>query len=293
MQKATIGIFRGIRRIAFGHWSHTVTGLTIERDRDAGDTVEITYEVPEEKALSTQPELGSGCDLLDTVTLAKTNITPGTGGMAAVKLTYTTPDEAEEDDEDSGSDGSGDSGSGSGSGSSGEDEEKLKKFKSTLDVSVVDEPILTHPKCSGIPDDQLEYLKALIDGARMWEFVPQVKKNGEPLLDKDGQPVRKQLAKLIKGNDTLVRLIRQGVTSYKSMVATYTCSYESGNGKVDPQDVVKIDSPKGAPVLPNRNWMLVNQHASLNDDEKTYTIEKTWMLSGEGGWSNNIYDYTA
>lgn len=56
MQKATIGIFRGIRSIAFGHWSHTVSGPTIERDSDEGDTVEISYEVTKGTVLSSQPE---------------------------------------------------------------------------------------------------------------------------------------------------------------------------------------------------------------------------------------------
>lgn len=297
MQIARIERLRGTRRIAFGNWAYTITGITIERnaDREQGDSVDITYEVPEELALSTQPELGGGCDLMAGVALSKAVITPGTGGMASVKLSYTKPKDEEGSDDGSGSGSDEGSGSSSGSDEGSEEgsEEPLKKFKSVLDVTVTDEPILTHPRCANITDDQLEYLKALIDGARLWEMVPQVKSNGQPLLDKDGQPVRKQLAKLIQGNDILVKLIRQGVTSYKCMQATYTATWESKSDMVDMTEVGQISDPKGAPQLPGRDWLLVAAHASLNDDERTYTIEKTWMLSGQGGWSNNIYDYTA
>ena len=38
--------------------------------------------------------------------------------------------------------------------------------------------------------------------------------------------------------------------------------------------------------------MLICANASLNDDEKTYTIERAWLLSGQGGWNSNLYDYT-
>lgn len=292
METARIWRGDGIRRICYGNYQHTVTGITIERNRDVntGNVVEITYEVPEENALSSQPAMGSRTDLLAGVVLIKTTTTPGTAGIASVKLTYGKPEPTDnEDEEEDSKDGS--------RSESGEDEEEegseqLKGFKSTLDVTVVDEPILTHPKCAGIAGDQLEYLKALIDGARMWELVPQVKTTGEPILDKDGQVVKKKLGKLIKGNTGLVKLLQQGVTSYKCMMATYTYSYQSKSGKVNPEDVGKIDTPHGAPALKGRDWMLICENASLNDDEKTYTIERTWLLSGQGGWNSNLYDYT-
>ena len=291
METARIWRGEGIRRICYGNYQHTVTGITIERNRDAatGNVVEITYEVPEEDALGTQPEMGTRTDLLGGVVLVKTTTTPGTAGIASVKLTYGKPEPTDDEDEEESED---DSRSESGEDEEEEGSEQLKGFKSTLDVTVVDEPILTHPKCAGIAGDQLEYLKALIDGARMWELVPQVKTTGEPILDKDGQVVRKKLGKLIKGNTGLVKLIQQGVTSYKSMMATYTYSYQSRSGKVDPENVGKIDKPKGAPALKGRDWMLICQNVSLNDDEKTYTIECTWLLSGQGGWNSNLYDYT-
>ena len=250
METAKIWRGDGIRRICYGNYQHTVTGITIERNRDVntGNVVEIIYEVPEENALSSQPAMGSRTDLLAGVVLIKTTTTPGTAGIASVKLTYGKPEPTDDEDEEE------------------EGSEQLKGFKSTLDVTVVDEPILTHQKCAGIAGDQLEYLKALIDGARMWELVPQVKATGELILDKDGQVVKKKLGKLIKGNTGLVKLLQQGVTSYKCMMAIYTYSYQSKSGRVNPEDVGKIDTPHGAPALtrvllpdePRRFWVLSN-----------------------------------
>ena len=86
----------------FGHTGYTITALTIElsRDRETGDTVELTYEIPEGDALRSVPEMDSGIDVLSSVALSKAVITPGVVGGASVKLTYTKP-KVEEEEEDS------------------------------------------------------------------------------------------------------------------------------------------------------------------------------------------------
>ena len=88
------------------------------------------------------------------------------------------------------------------SGEEGEGEEgsspaRTVSFTTSFDVTVVDQPILTHPKMASISGGQLEYLKAFMDGARLWELVPEVDNAGKPKLDSDGLPVMKQLGKLL------------------------------------------------------------------------------------------------
>lgn len=146
----------GDRMVWFGNTGYTITGLTIElsRDRETGDTVELTYEIPEDLAMSSVPEMDSGIDVLASVTLSKAVITPGVAGMASVKLTYSKPvveKEEEEDDDMDGEDGSGEEDSDDG----GNDEEGSwtiggNKFTTSFDVTVVDQPILTHPKMASI-----------------------------------------------------------------------------------------------------------------------------------------------
>ena len=285
----------GDRMVWFGNTGYTITGLTIElsRDRETGDTVELTYEVPEDVAMSSIPEMDSSVDVLSSVALSKAVVTPGVAGMASVKLTYSKPvveDEEEDDDDNTG---------GSDDGMSGSDEEDNEeegswtlggnKFTTSFDVTVVDQPILTHPKMASISGGQLEYLKAFMDGARLWELVPEVDGSGKPKLDSDGLPVMKQLGKLLKTGSKAFDLINKGVTAYKDIMATYTVRMTSRTDKSDISSVGKINNPPKAPKFPNRTWLQVSSNCSMNDDGKTYTIENTWLLSGLGGWDKDLY----
>lgn len=279
----------------FGHTGYTITALTIElsRDRETGDTVELTYEIPEGDALRSVPEMDSGIDVLSSVALSKAVITPGVAGVASVKLTYTKP--KVEDEEEDGS-GGGENGSeeGEGSGEGGEGEEgsspaRTVSFTTSFDVTVVDQPILTHPKMASISGGQLEYLKAFMDGARLWELVPEVDNAGKPKLDSDGLPVMKQLGKLLNTGSKAFDLINKGVTAYKDIMATYTVRQTSRTDKSDISSVGTINDPPKAPKFPNRTWLQVSSNCSMNDDGKTYTIENTWLLSGLGGWDKDLY----
>ena len=278
----------------FGHTGYTITALTIElsRDRETGDTVELTYEIPEGDALRSVPEMDSGIDVLSSVALSKAVITPGVAGVASVKLTYTKPKvEEEEEDSEGGENGSEE---GEGSGEDGEGEEgsspaRTVSFTTSFDVTVVDQPILTHPKMASISSGQLEYLKAFMDGARLWELVPEVDNAGKPKLDSDGLPVMKQLGKLLNTGSKAFDLINKGVTAYKDIMATYTVRQTSRTDKSDISSVGTINDPPKAPKFPNRSWLQVSSNCSMNDDGKTYTIENTWLLSGLGGWDKDLY----
>ena len=283
----------GDRMVWFGNTGYTITGLTIElsRDRETGDTVELTYEVPEDIVMRTIPEMDSRIDVLSSVTLSKAVITPGVAGVASVKLTYSKPTvENEEEESDSVEGSSGDlEGSGVGEGEEGSWTLGGNKFTTSFDVTVVDQPILTHPKMASISGGQLEYLKAFMDGARLWELVPEVDGSGKPKLDSDGLPVMKQLGKLLKTGSKAFDLINKGVTSYKDIMATYTVRQTSRSDKSDIDSVGKINTPPKAPKFPNRTWLQVSSNCSMNDDGKTYTIENTWLLSGLGGWDKDLY----
>lgn len=276
----------------FGNTGYTITGLTIElsRDRKTGDTVELTYEVPEEVAMSAIPAMDSGIDVLSSVTLSKAVITPGVAGVASVKLTYSKPKvDPEEDDTGNGSE---EESSGSDEGSKDEEGSWTiggNSFTTSFDVTVVDQPILTHPKMAGISGGQLEYLKAFMDGARLWELVPEVDNSGKPKLDSDGLPVMKQLGKLLKTGSKAFDLINKGVTSYKDIMATYTVRMASRSDKSNIDSVGTINTPPKAPKFKDRTWLQVSSNCSMNDDGKTYTIENTWLLSGLGGWDKDLY----
>lgn len=278
----------------FGNTGYTITALTIElsRDRETGDTVELTYEVPEDVAMSSVPEMDSGIDVLSSVALSKAVITPGVAGVASVKLTYTKPKVEEEEEEDDNTDNPEDEDNPGGDDNGGDDDDSSNRavsFTTSFDVTVVDQPILTHPKMAGISGGQLEYLKAFMDGARLWELVPEVDNAGKPKLDSDGLPVMKQLGKLLNTGNKAFDLINKGVTAYKDIMATYTVRQTSRTDKSNIDSVGTINDPPKAPKFPNRTWLQVSSNCSMNDDGKTYTIENTWLLSGLGGWDEDLY----
>ena len=142
---------------------------------------------------------------------------------------------------------------------------------------------------ASISGGQLEYLKAFMDGARLWELVPEVDNAGKPKLDSDGLPVMKQLGKLLNTGSKAFDLINKGVTAYKDIMATYTVRQTSRTDKSDISSVGTINDPPKAPKFPNRSWLQVSSNCSMNDDGKTYTIENTWLLSGLGGWDKDLY----
>ena len=278
----------------FGNTGYTITALTIElsRARETGDTVELTYEVPEDVAMSSVPEMDSGIDVLSSVALSRAVITPGVAGVASVKLTYTKPKVEEEEEEDDNTDNPEDEDNPGGDDNGGDDDDSSNRavsFTTSFDVTVVDQPILTHPKMAGISGGQLEYLKAFMDGARLWELVPEVDNAGKPKLDSDGLPVMKQLGKLLNTGNKAFDLINKGVTAYKDIMATYTVRQTSRTYKSNIDSVGTINDPPKAPKFPNRTWLQVSSNCSMNDDGKTYTIENTWLLSGLGGWDEDLY----
>ena len=278
----------------FGNTGYTITALTIElsRDRETGDTVELTYEVPEDVAMSSVPEMDSGIDVLSSVALSKAVITPGVAGVASVKLTYTKPKVEDEEEDDDNTDDPEDEDNPGGDDDGGDDDDSSNRavsFTTSFDVTVVDQPILTHPKMAGISGGQLEYLKAFMDGARLWELVPEVDNAGKPKLDSDGLPVMKQLGKLLNTGNKAFDLINKGVTAYKDIMATYTVRQTSRTDKSNIDSVGTINDPPKAPKFPNRTWLQVSSNCSMNDDGKTYTIENTWLLSGLGGRDEDLY----
>ena len=65
--------------------------LVFNYDSKTGNSVTITYEVPEDKAIASLPGLGSRTSLMSGVILKKATVKPGEGGIASVRLEYLFP----------------------------------------------------------------------------------------------------------------------------------------------------------------------------------------------------------
>lgn len=263
-----------------------VTSMEYERDRTNGDSYILTYEVDGEPTAGILPAIGSGTNVRSGIQLTKAVATSAEGGVTTVKLTFSEVKDEEDSDDaaDEPEDGSQNDDTAKDAATSGK-----YGYKCSLDVTVTDEPLLTHPQFTHTSGAMLEYVKALMDGARVWELVPEVDASGKPKLDKDGIPVKKRLGTLLQGGGKLVELAKKGITTYKAPAATFSESYVSKSGAVDTSGVGQVGTPGGAPAFKGRDWLLISRNASLNDDGKSYTISSVWMLSGVGGWDSDLY----
>lgn len=272
---------------AYGNISKVETEreLVFNYDPKTGNSVTITYEVPEDKAISSIPAMGSRTHLMSSVILKKATVKPGEGGIASIRLEYSKPDEAEEEEEESDNDN--------------EDEEKEDEgeiIEQSLEGSVNDEPLLSHPKSqSGINDAHREYLKAVQDGVRMWELVTELNEDGSPKLDKDKQPVQRPLKKLLKGlsanGQAVLKMIRNGIHSYRNPGATYRIVRIVNSKDVNLDGLGKIGSPEGAPTPQDRNWLMVGKSfsRSSSDKKRKWRVESIYELSAPGGWNKQLY----
>lgn len=259
-----------------------------------GNSLIITYEVPEEKALSSCPAMGSKTSLLSGVILKKATIKPGEAGIASVRLEYGKPDEEDEEEEEEDDDNDDSSG---GSGDTDDnDDNQGDIIEQSLEGCVNDEPLLAHPKAqNGITDAHREYLKAVQDGVRMWELVTELNDDGSPKLDKDKQPVMRPLKKLLQGlsgnGQEVLKMIRSGIHSYRSPGATYREVRTVSSGQVNLSGLGSIASPAGAPTPSDRNWLLVGKSFSRtsSDKKRKWRVESIYELSAPGGWNKKLY----
>lgn len=257
-------------------------------DSKTGNSLTITYEVPEEKALASLPVMGSGTSLMSGVILRKATVKPGEGGIASIKLEYGKPDDEEVEEDDTGDTDPGDS-------EFPEDDEE-DVVEQSLDGSVNDEPLLSHPKAqSGINDAQREYLKAVQDGTRLWELVNELNEDGSPKKDKDGQPVMKPLKQLLKSlsdnGKEVLKMLLQGIHSYRSPGATFREARMVRSSAVNLNGLGKIATPADAPTPSGRNWLLVGKSFSRTSSGKKnrWRVETIYELSGASGWNKKLY----
>lgn len=276
----------GTKRVCFGNCDYVVTAMEYERDEKNGDSYILTYEADGAPSAGMLPSIGSGVNVRSGIHLTKAVATSAEGGVTIVKLTF-----SESQDDGGGDEAADEPEDGSSNDDTAKDAAQSGKYgyKCSLDVTLTDEPLLTHPQFSNTSGAILEYVKALMDGARMWELVPEVDSDGKPKLDKDGLPVKKRLGTLLQGGGKLVELAKKGITTYKSPAATFSESYVSKSGAVDTSGVGQVGTPGGAPAFKGRDWLLISRNSSLNEDGKTYTVSSVWMLSGAGGWDSDLY----
>lgn len=158
----------------------------------------------------------------------------------------------------------------------GEDnEEEANPPEYTLEVSVSEEPLETHPR----------YVDALTE-EDIREAVELAK---NPPREDDGTLSTVSQTGWAALKSELYDYLLQGFENYRDPKATWTKRWVSDARPTDLNEVGKIQTPDGSPpaVASGRNWI----NAGLRSTERgvVFENEQVWELSGRGGWDTNIY----
>jgi hypothetical protein len=150
----------------------------------------------------------------------------------------------------------------------------------TITGGVSQEPIGTHPMFGsdggyGIEDDEWKKWK-------LWETDPR-----DPDLagwKPDGDDASTGMKKYYAYRN-------RGIDDYLLGTVTMRVSQEGQSGP-DLGGIGRIQSPPGAPSLPDgRNWLLVGVDAE-RVGSSTWKVTREYRASGAGGWDREIYNRT-
>lgn len=150
----------------------------------------------------------------------------------------------------------------------------------SVQVTSVQEPLLTHPNYNYLTDDYLTAMKMLMDGY----------KGSDTLMDsRTGDPITidKLLSELETGDDNIVTRIKKGQTHYMAPHVSLTCRYKSDSVPTLGTSF-KIATPPGeVNTPPGHDWLFLMP--SIDVQEGEIWVNETYLLSGPGGWDKKIY----
>ena len=172
-------------------------------------------------------------------------------------------------------------GGGGGSGEGGEEASKPGESKEhpayEVQVQMVQEPILTHPKFQSLNADVLNALKMVMDGYKL----------SEKILCADGE--RRAIDEVLKSTPSpLTELVKHGLTHYLSPSITLTARYKAQSvPQLATAGQIVSSVPGGFGTPQGRNWFYGGPSVSMEGEQ--IIVSEVYQLSGVGGWDTNIY----
>jgi hypothetical protein len=143
-----------------------------------------------------------------------------------------------------------------------------------MELSTSEEHLLTHERYGLLTTDEREALSMLIDHVRVDE-------DGESNVDKVTSD---------DGKEALAK-IRRGVSHFLNPGLVWTERFSTGEiGDVDLTNLGRISDPPGNPPDDSvHTWLYIGASARNSEDGKTWEVERRWLLSGVGGWDEDLY----
>lgn len=146
----------------------------------------------------------------------------------------------------------------------------------TSSSSVTEEPLLAHPKFSGVTAEDAELLHELESGTTLQTVVAYKGKL---------MPLRKALGQLTGQARLAANYYYKGKNKYMAAHAEATARWTGGGNHFT---AGKIETPPGNVSTPaGCNWLCTGTGKEKNGKEVVHTA--TFMLSAPGGWDEYLY----
>ena len=146
----------------------------------------------------------------------------------------------------------------------------------SLDLSLAEEPL-----------EQAPYFVDALSAEDIQEVVRLVK---NPKLDEDNVPQEADTTGWSTQKTGLYDRLRKGQEAFRDPRVTWT-SKEFFKNLPSLNAIGEIDAPSGPvpAVAAGRNWLLAGHRARMKAGGQFWEVERTWDLSGRGGWDSDIY----
>ena len=150
----------------------------------------------------------------------------------------------------------------------------------SVQVTSVQEPLLTHPNYNSLSDDTLTALKMLMDGYKVTDTLID-SETGDPIS------IEKVLSSSQGADEDLVKRIKKGQTHYMAPQVCVTCRYKVTEVP-DISTSFRTATPPGSINTPaGHNWLSLLPSVEVAEGE--IWVSESFLLSGPGGWDKNIY----
>lgn len=150
----------------------------------------------------------------------------------------------------------------------------------SVQVTVTEEPLLTHPNYNFLTGDYLTALKMLMDGYKESDVMTD-SRTGEPIT------LKQLLSEVDTGDDKLVERVKKGQTHYMAPAVQVTCRYRANSMPQLATSLKVGQPPAGIPTPTGHNWLALVPGVDVQNGE--IWVSETYLLSAPGGWDETIY----
>lgn len=164
-----------------------------------------------------------------------------------------------------------------------DDEEK--EFSYGLRMTTGEEPVSTAPYFDEVPEkDKNEAVKLATQPPKNKDgSVKKIDTKGWDKIGGEGEDEGNKLE--------LYQMVQKGIEAYLEPRIEYFERYTATFMPSDLNDIGKRGAipPKAPQIADNRSWLFVGYNITEKAPD-VFDIERTWQLSGRGGWNEKIYD---